>query len=504
MQIRSRRKTTGKNIFIRYMTLALAMGSGLLMVPLYIRFIPLDVYGVWLASGNILVWIGAIDPGLTTVLQQRVGFAYGKRDFRTIRDVVGCGLIISALVSLFIILLGSIAAFYLSSLLKLPATVDVSVIVLAFFLAVVGNSLNLFSFSISAINQGLQSSLGYGLVYIIVTALALVLQIILLHRGFGILALAIGSVFCGTFYILGQSSYLIWRFTGEKIGFRFSFSRFSQMTKLLSYTFLGRAAGIVANNFDLFIVARFLGPESVAVLSLTRKAPIIARELVNQPSVAFMPAISHLAGAGEMDKAQDILMRLMRILIWALLGVLGGLIALNGDFVKLWVGAKLFAGKNINLMLCIGIFINLATYCLGSIIIALGNIKGVSIANLIQSVLFVILVIFGTEYFGLWGTIWASLISVCAVTLWYYPKSFSEIFNLTFKNWKSFIYESLLALTVMTVLIIGFSFFEAQDWLQFLGMVILFCSIYAGSLYAVSKNFRREMENILKLLTKIR
>ncbi|MFA6715988.1 MAG: hypothetical protein WCS27_11475, partial [Victivallaceae bacterium] len=116
----------------------MAMVSGLLMVPLYIRFIPLDVYGAWLASGNILVWIGAIDPGLTIVLQQRVGFAYGKQDFRAIRDFVGCGLIISALISLFIIMLGAIAAFYLPSLLKLPVNVDASVIVLAFFLAVVG------------------------------------------------------------------------------------------------------------------------------------------------------------------------------------------------------------------------------------------------------------------------------------------------------------------------------------------------------------------------------
>ncbi|MFA6715854.1 MAG: oligosaccharide flippase family protein, partial [Victivallaceae bacterium] len=385
-----------------------------------------------------------------------------------------------------------------------PVNVDASVIVLAFFLAVVGNSLNLFSFSISAINQGLQSSLGYGLIYIVITVLALVLQIVLLYRGFGILALAIGSLFCGIFYILGQFSYLVWRFVGEKIGFRFSFNSFFQIIKLLSYTFLGRTAGIVASNFDLFIISRFLGPESVAVLSLTRKAPMLTRELVNQPSVAFMPAISHLTGAGEMDKAQNILMRLMRILIWALLGILGGLIAFNSDFVGLWVGAKLFAGKSINLMLCVGIFVNLATYCMGTTIIALGNIKGVSIATLVQSVLFIILVIFGTEYFGLWGTVWASLISVCAVTLWYYPKSFSRILNLTFKNWKNFIYESLLALTGMTVLTIVFSFFKTQHWLQFFGMAALFCLLYAGFLYAVSRNFRGEFRNMTNLLTKIK
>ena len=485
------------------MSIAVAMLSGIVMIPLYLKFIPLDVYGVWLASGNILVWLGAIDPGLTTVLQQRIGFAYGKHDFQSIRETAGCGLIISAVISIFIITSGIVVARYLPSLLKPPSSVDASLIVKAFCLAVIGNSLNLFSFSITAISRGLQSSLGYGIINLVVAVLALILQIILLYQGFGLLAIAIGSVFCGVFYTLGQGMLLLWRLIDEKIGFRFSFANFPSLIKLLSFTFLGRAAGVVANNVDLFIVARMLGPQTVAILALTRKVPVLSRELVNQPCVAFQPAVSHLTGSGEMDKARDVLTRLMRILLWTILGILGGIIALNGDFIKLWVGSHLFAGETINLILCVGVFVNLATYCLGNTLIALGNIKGTSIAGFVQSMLFVLLVIYGTKYFGVLGTVIAPLISVCAVSVWYYPKSFSKLLKLPSQKWKNIIYEGFLALAVMLALVLGFFWLHPQNWFQFFVLVALFCALYASFIYMFSTEFRAEMKNAKEHLNKI-
>jgi len=474
------------------------------MVPLYLKFIPVDVYGVWLASGNILVWLGAVDPGLTTVLQQQVGYAYGKQDFKTIRDVTGCGLIISVVIAAFIITIGIVVARYLPALLNLPSSVDAMVITLAFVLAVIGNALSFFSFSVSSINQGLQSSLGYGMVNISVTFLGLVLQIILLYKGYGLLALAFASLFCGLFYALGQSTYLAWRLLGEKIGFNFSYSAFPALIKLLSYSFLGRAAGIIVNNVDLFVVTRFLGPQSVTILSLTRKVPVFSRELINQPSVAFMPAISHLAGSGEIDKARHVLTRLIRIMIWALFAILGGIIALNGDFVKLWVGPELFAGKLINLLLCIGIFISLASYCLSCICIALGDIKGSSIATFGQSVLFLILVILGTKYFGLTGTVSALPISVLAVSAWYYPMSFSKLIKLPLKDWKNIVVEGVLSLAVIAVLTTGFFWIHPQNWFQFFAAVLLFCLLDAWLIYMFSRNFRTEVENIIKLIPRKR
>ena len=67
------------------------MITGIIMVPLYLRFIPFEVYGAWLASGNMLAWLSTIDPGLTLVLQQRIAAAYGNQDFKAIGMILVAG-----------------------------------------------------------------------------------------------------------------------------------------------------------------------------------------------------------------------------------------------------------------------------------------------------------------------------------------------------------------------------------------------------------------------------
>jgi O-antigen/teichoic acid export membrane protein len=502
MYIRNRRKTTQWNLFSRFSGMALMMVVGVISAPLYLKFIPLNLYGAWLASGNMLAWLSTIDPGLTSVLQQQVAIAYGKQDFQAIRSLLGGGLLIGVIVLILAIVFGLVCAHYLPTWLNLSSTIDVSLIVRAFSLAVIGTSLMLFSFAIVSISQGLQGSLGVGLINNGTIIISFILTIILLNKGFGLFAIAIGLVFSGVCHTLGQGIYLIWRLISEKIGFSFSFTSVISLMKLLSYTLLGRASGIVANNVDLIIVSRFLGPEVVAILSLTRKPIDLSKGFVDQPVVAFMPAVSHLAGSGEIDKARNILMRLVKILLWVLCLVIGGFIALNDDFIRLWVGQHLFAGATINLILCLSLFFTVTTISISYICFALGNIKGNSLAALVQSILFIPLVIFGTKYFGLLGAVLAPLIAAWAVSVWYYPWVFSRLLKLSSQDRQNIISEVFSTLAVMIPVTLGFSWFHPGNWFQFIALVALFLSLYGGLIYLVSKDLRGEIKRVTQELQK--
>lgn len=488
------------NIFVRYGSIVLAMVSGVIMVPLYLRFIPIDVYGAWLASGNILAWLCLIDPGLTIVLNQRVGHAYGKQDYSAIRELMGGGLVIAAITSILVIMIGFVFAITLPSLLKLSPSIDASVIKQAFIIAAIGTSLMVFSFALFAINQGLQSSFGCGLISIICTALSLIITIVLLYNGYGLLSLAISSLFAGIFSILGQSAYLMWRIVSEKIGISFKVGGVFTLAKLLSFTLLSRVSGIISNNLDLIVVSRFIGPETVSVLALTRKSVDFSKEFVNQPIVAFMPAVSHLSGAGEIDKAREVLMRLARILLWLLGMVVGGLIIFNEDFVKLWVGPQFFAGNTINLILCGAVLFTLASNCLAFLCFALGNIKGSSLAGAAQSLLFILLLIAGTQYFGLLGTVLAPLIAVLAVSAWYFPRSFSGLLKLSSQDIKDIISEIFRTVATMVLLILLFSWLHPKGWLQFCVIAASYCFLYVGCICLASGNFRGEIKGIFNSL----
>ena len=76
----SRRFTSLVNLFFHYNAVVLVIVQGILLVPLYLRSIPVATYGAWLATGSILSWIDLVDPGLSDVLRQRVAYTYGKGD----------------------------------------------------------------------------------------------------------------------------------------------------------------------------------------------------------------------------------------------------------------------------------------------------------------------------------------------------------------------------------------------------------------------------------------
>ena len=463
------------------------------MVPLYLKYIPINQYSLWLATGNILAWLSATDPGLTIVLQQQVADAYGKKDFTKVKRLIGGGLLFCFLVLVLVSFFGYFASQNLPELLNITSLQDRDVLLAAFTLAFVGTALMIFSFGISAINSGLQGSIMVGLINISVTAASILLTYGLLKSEFGLMSLAISIVFSGVCFSIFQGLYLLLRVYKEKIGVSFSFTGMKKLAKLLSYTFISRTIGTIANNIDLLVVSRILGPESVVILALTRKSTELSRELINQPAVAFQPAVSHLKGEGDIKKLSLILVRLIHILTWVLFLVVGGLLAFNESFVNLWVGEDFFAGEKINLIICISVIFIMINNCLSQLCFALGDVKGTSIILAIHAVIFIPIVILGTNYFGILGTVLSPILSFLFISIWYFPRKFATILKLSTQDIKNIINQLFLCILIIIFLSYTFSFFDYGTWFKFFVFVSFYVIAYALLLFLLSKSFSREV-----------
>ena len=135
---RTHSRTTKWNVIFRYMSIFMTVVQGLLLVPLYLSYIPVEIYGAWLASGNILAWISAIDPGLTIVLQQQTSTFYGAGELKKVGKLIGSGLILSCLILMIALFLGLISSYFIINLLNLSLDVDNSLILKAFKYAFLG------------------------------------------------------------------------------------------------------------------------------------------------------------------------------------------------------------------------------------------------------------------------------------------------------------------------------------------------------------------------------
>jgi O-antigen/teichoic acid export membrane protein len=478
----------------------LAVVSGLLLIPLYLRFVPIGEYGAWLATGNILVWITALDPGLSTVLQQRVAKAFGSGDIRGVRTYAAGGLVLNAIVAVLVALLGMALADHVAGWVNLDATVDHALIETAFRWATIGAALTVFSFAIVAVNQGLQSSLGIGVIYTTVSLASIVVTVVLLFAGHGLLAIPYGSVVRGAGLIVGNGAYLAWRLVTDRIGFGVAMSSLPELMKLSGFTFLGQAGSTIASNADAFVVGRFLGVEEVPALVLTRKVPEVCRMVLERPAVAFMPAISHLVGSGDVVKAGAILLRLLRLILWLTGLVVGGLWIFNGDFVRLWVGGDLFAGSAVNIVICAGLAITVYSRVFSNLCTALGDIKMNSVAVLVQSLLFVPLVYFGTMHLGLLGAVAASLVSTLLVSLWYFPLSFLRLSRVKADDWGALLSESMVVAGIVLIGVIGVSWLYPQSWIEFVVAVVCFSTSYGLVLCLMSPSFVSELRTGVRQL----
>lgn len=492
-EARSRTGATAWNLFFHYAAVGLMIVSGLVLVPFYLKFIPVQDYGAWLATGNVLVWLTAVDPGLSAVLQQRVGFAYGRGDHAQMGRVIASGLVLALALALLPVAIAFFAGPHLPGWLRLSSDVNSAVLVKAFLLAGLGTTFAVVSFSLAAVNQGLLSSLGMGLIYVVVHTLDIAVTLFLLYRGWGIMAIAFSFVLRGGGLMLGNGGYLAWRLAREKISLSFSAPAARELARVLSFTFFSKAGTLIATNMESFLVARFVGVQYVTILALTRKSLDIGRIAVERPPLAFMPAVSHLFGAGEIAKVRENLLRLFRMLFWAAGLIAAGVYLLNSSFVSLWVGSEFFAGTLVTALLCLNFLLSAMQSSLSNLVLALGDIRKNSLALFLQSVLYVVLAAVLGRAYGIKGIVLASVISMGLISSWYYPRSVAGLIQLPAQDARALLREAAGILLVAAAAVAVFSYFPSEGLPAFLVCAGLFTAAYFFGLLAVSPGFRQEL-----------
>ena len=483
-------------MFFGYFGIVYAVVSGVFFVPLYLKNIPLDLYGAWLASGNILFWLSAIDVGLTNVVMQRVGAAYGREDLGVTGAYLASGLIIAIGISVIILLVGILFSFYLPEILDLSASRSNYLLQRAFMLAVVGTSLTFLGFSIASLNSGLQGSIGVGVVSVLSLASSLIIILFGIMSGLGLYAIAMGVFVRGIILLTGNLTYLVWRKSSEKIPLMINRRYFQDLTNMLGYGSFGTIGFTFSERMDAFLMTKFLGPEVTPMLILTRRGPDVAVMVLGRPGNAFAPTIAHLAGEGDWVKAKKILSRFLRFIIWGVGISVAGFMALNEEFVTLWVGSELYAGDSVNFAIVVLLLIGLPIRNMAVLCTAMGDIKGIAVVEFIRGIVTLFYMIVGINYLGILGAALAPILAMLTVTIFYVPRSFINILQLNASDIKAITNELVLVSAIGFGLGQFLPLLSITSWLGLLANSLLIIICYFILLMITSNEFRREIKQL--------
>ncbi|MBK7673475.1 MAG: oligosaccharide flippase family protein [Candidatus Accumulibacter sp.] len=489
------RSSLRTNILFKYLNLFLSVASGILLVPFYLSHLSIHEYGAWLAVGSFATWFAAMDPGIANLLIQKVSHSLGEGNRKALIGYVVAGFSISLLVAITVLSLGYYLSPEVISWFGIKS-VNNTQLISAFRLAVASTATMILAFAFIGVIQGMHNSFVAGLLVTLGGIIKIGMVVILFTCDYGLLALPMAEFSAALLMLAGAAIFLAVAYRTKLVAAQLHFARLSEFLGLFAYSFGARLGKIITGNLDGVLIARLIGADQVAIYSLTATVPRQAENLINQPIAAFRPTLAYLSANASTDRLAQHIERMLRWILWLSGWVLAGLISLNGDFVRLWVGSTNFAGPEVAMALALLFWMRVWTNSTGTIGFSLGDIRRNSLAEWAYSLLLIPALIAGAMWWGLLGIAVAHIVVQLFTMAWYFPWSIWRRMQ-----WRGKVTFGILTEGLLTIAAIGLAFLScptADSWPQFVLSSLSLTAIYFFVLCVISSSLRREMVHLWK------
>ncbi len=346
----SRRRAALLGLLFSYGGFALVLVRNIALVPIYLRHIGSEEYGSWLATGAVLVQLTALDLGLTAVLSQRVAASYGARDRDEMERLAGSGI-------LAVVLLATLAVFVTAALAPVAPGLIGSTGEMAerltgsFFIVAAANGIRVLGLGAAGVLRALQRTDFVAANEILAELVAIATTLWLVLSGWGLHGIAIGILARNLVNAAGTYLGSTWLFR-RQLGLRPRWSRATagSLVRASGVVFTTQIAARLKMTFDPFLVGIVLGGQAAGVYALTLRAHETVRSFAHILAGVLSPGVAHLHGEGDRARFRDIVIASYKV--QALVGAvgLGGVIAFNEGFVRLWVGSELYGGRGLSIL----------------------------------------------------------------------------------------------------------------------------------------------------------
>lgn len=391
--------------------------QAILLTPLVLHRVGANLYGAWMASGEILVWMLAFDFGIPNLLVQRVGAAHAREDYQTCGEDFAAGfLALGGLATALAILLYALAPF-VPGWLHIGGG-EAATLRTCFVVASVSTCMMLLDYGLHGLARGLQDT---RLIYrfaLAGTLLGFALTAFLLHQGYGLLSVALGLVVRVGVAFLGS---VVWFFGIDARIRRACRIRKERLRELLTLSlpmFLSGVAVAVMNNSGVTLVAVLLRPELAVVYGITKRAADLVRSLADMVGLASYGGFAHLRASGDAHRAQAVYGEIHATYVAFSIALLSATVAVNPSLVATWTGSASYGGLALNVLVALAALAGGWSYLTVNLLRATGKTAEGSWAVVLDSLVRVPLMALLAITMGLEGLAFATILTAAVAGLW--------------------------------------------------------------------------------------
>ena len=377
--------------------------QALVLTPLCLHFVGGRLYGAWLASGDFLVWLQALDLGLPNLLIQRIGRATGAQDDRTIGEYFATGCVFLLVLAAACLGVGITLSWFVPSWLKLTG-LEATELTRCFQLGVLAVSILLLNNAVVGLARGLQDTAWINACVVVAALVGFATSAGLIVTGFGLWSIPLGMAARTAVTVAGSGIYL-WLRVRPSIWQNLRFSRHAavDVSRASPATTFAGLSYATLTQCDNVLTGVFLGPEIVPVLALTRKGADLVRAVLDPISYSSYAGFAHLMGSPDRHRARRVHHEISSIRLSFAIAASAVFIGVNQQLVSLWVGPAQFGGFVLTLCVALHSIVAGTSYLMNSLYRATGEILRGSIALVAEAAVRVPLTIIGLLTIGLVG-----------------------------------------------------------------------------------------------------
>lgn len=391
------------NMLFSYALQGVGFVQGFLLIPLYIHYLGVPLYGYWIATSGIINSLSFIDLGLAQPIGQRIASSMGKGDTAEASRYFWVGLSVFGTVAVAAWCLCWVGALYVPSLLKIPQSLS-AVIVTAFLVSALALVLKIINDFLRAFGMAILRPAFPVLTLTIAQLLSLGLNIVLLLSGFGVLAIAISLAFAEIFCLATVGCY--YAYLHMRRPFLGTFPSAVQYGAVLSFSpqvFLSQISFRITQQIDTTVVTFFFGPAATVLYTVHKKLiEFLARLMYSIWGSVLLP-LSHMAGEKGASGIRPATRTIFTALFSLLVSLYACYIVADRPFVAWWIPSAAAAPLSLVVILALARLADNALNVTSELHMVMGEFKFmarfVTLASLVTLALFALL----PRFFGILG-----------------------------------------------------------------------------------------------------
>lgn len=438
-----------RNVLLNWIAMFAGMVVPFFLSPLTVHRLGNVLYGVWVLVVSSVAYFQLLDLGLRTAITTFVSKANALGLHDESQRIVSTAVWIRIGISVVIMLLAGLIAVIFPHIFQVPATIRNDVR-LAILLTAASLAFTLGAGVPSAVLAALHR---YDLLSTVNLARTFVRAggfVVLLERGYGIVALAAWELAVAALTCCTMATVCAWLFPDVRHVLRLPEQEMvRKLWSYSSYAFLVTIAGAIVNYMDNGVVGYFLTPAAVTFYAIAGNLILYSRELIGAMSNTFVPVASGFRAGGRTDQLRRLLFRGTQASLVVSLPISIVLFMRGGTFIGLWMGQE-YAGISGGVLriLLLNQILTVANLTSSGVVYGMEKHRPLAMWALVEAFCNLTLSVLLVRRMGLAGVAWGTSIAGVICNLLFWPGYVSKLLEVSVTEYlaKAWGYTALCAI----------------------------------------------------------